>query len=99
ADTYEPKHLPTWSLEIKVRIGHIELLDAEVENFPFHFLDLIGLEFQVGCLQKVALIQSGALPDKAEVDVIQLKAVHFIAFYSDFAAQDIAIKFTDPLLF
>jgi hypothetical protein len=31
-DTHEPKHLPTWSLEIKVRIGHIELLDAEGEK-------------------------------------------------------------------
>ncbi len=56
-----------------MRIGHIEVLDAEGENFLFHFLDVVGLEFQVGCLQKVALIQSDALPDKAEVDVIQLK--------------------------
>jgi hypothetical protein len=82
-----------------VRIGHIELLDAEVENFLFHFLGVIGLEFQVDCLQKVALIQSGALVDKAEVDIVQLKAVHFIGFYSDLAAQDIAIKFTNPVLF
>jgi hypothetical protein len=32
ADTHEPKLLPTWSLKIKLRIGHIELLDAEGEN-------------------------------------------------------------------
>ena len=82
-----------------MRIGHIELLDAEGENFLFHFLDVIGLEFQVDCLQKVALIQSGALVDKTEVDIIQLKAVHFIGFYSDFAAQYIAIKITNPVLF
>jgi hypothetical protein len=63
-----------------VRIGHIELLDAEGENLLFHFFGVIGLEFQVNCLQKVALMQSGALIDKAEVDVIQLKAVHFIGF-------------------
>jgi hypothetical protein len=60
---------------------------------------LIGLKFQVDCLQKVALIQSGTLVDKAEVDLILLKAVHFIGFYADFAAQDIAIKFTNPVLF
>jgi hypothetical protein len=89
-DTHEPKHLPTWSLEIKVRIGHIELLDAEGKNFLFHFLDVIDLELQIYCLQKVALLQGGGLPDKAEVDVIQLKPVHFIGFYSDFAAQYIA---------
>ena len=73
ADTYEPKRLPIWSLKIKLRIGHIELLDPEGENFLFHFLGVIGLEFQVDCLQKVVLIQSGALVDKAEVEVIQLK--------------------------
>jgi hypothetical protein len=33
------------------------------------------------------------------VDVIQLEAVHFIACYSDFAAQDIAIEFSNPVLF
>ena len=35
-DAHEPKHLPTWSLEIKVRIGHVELFHAEGENVPFH---------------------------------------------------------------
>jgi hypothetical protein len=89
----------TWSLEIKVRIGHIELLYAEGDNFLFHFLGVIGLEFQVDCLQKVALIQSVALVDKAKVEIIQLKAVHVIGLYSDFAAQDIAIEFTNPVLF
>ena len=59
----------TWSLKIKVRIGHIELPDAEVENVLIHFLGVIGLKFQVDCLQKVALIQSSALIGKAEVDV------------------------------
>ena len=82
-----------------MRIRHIELLDAEGEDFLFHFLDIIGLEFQVDRFQQGALIQSGALVDKAEVDVIQLKAVHFVGFYSDFAAQDVAIKFTNPVLF
>jgi hypothetical protein len=38
ADTYEPKRLPIWSLKIKLRIGHIELLDAEGENLLRHFL-------------------------------------------------------------
>ena len=64
-----------------MRIGHIELLDAEGQNFLFHFLGGTGLEFQVD----VALIQSGALLDKAEVNVIQLKAVHFIGVYCDLA--------------
>ena len=92
-------NLPTWSLEINVHIRHIELLDAKGENFPFHFLGVVGLEFQIGCLQKVALIQSGVLPDKAEVEFIQLIAVHFVGFYSDFAAEDIAIEFANPVLF
>jgi hypothetical protein len=89
------EHLPTWTLKIKVRIGHIELLDAEDQNFLFHFPGSTGLEFQVD----VALIQSGALVDKAEVNVIQLKAVHFIGVYCDFAAQDIVIKLTNPVPF
>ena len=82
-----------------MRIGHIELPDAEVENFLFYFLSVIGLEFQVDCLQKVALIQSGALVDKTEVDIIQLKAGHFIGFYSGFAAEDFAIESTNLVLF
>jgi hypothetical protein len=44
-----------------VRIGHIELLDAEVENFLFYFLSVIGLEFQLDCLQKVALEWEGKM--------------------------------------
>jgi hypothetical protein len=86
-------------LEIKVRIGHVELLGAESEDLLFHLLDVIGLEFQVDCLQKVALIESSVLLDKAEVDVIQLKSVHFIGFYSGFAAEDFAIESTNPVLF
>jgi hypothetical protein len=71
-----------------VRIGHIELLDAEGENFLFHFLGVIGLEFQVDCLQKAALIHSGALVGKAEVVVIQLKAVRELAVPSFAQARD-----------
>jgi hypothetical protein len=44
--------------EIKVWIRHIEFADAEGENLLFHLLSVIGLEFQVDCLQKVALIES-----------------------------------------
>jgi hypothetical protein len=86
-------------LEIKVRVGHLEFGDAKAENLLFHLLSIIGLEFQVDCLQKVALIESNVLIDKAEVDVIQLKSVHLIGFYSGFAAEDFAIESTNPFLF
>jgi hypothetical protein len=79
-----------------VWIRHIEFSDAEGENLLFHLLRVIGLEFQVDCLQKVALIESSVLIDKAEVDVIQLKSVDFIGFYSGFAAEDFAIESTNP---
>jgi proteasome lid subunit RPN8/RPN11 len=62
-----------------VRIGHIEPPDAEGEDFLFHFLRVIGFEFQIDSFQKIALIENGVLVDKAEVRVTQLKAVHFIA--------------------
>ena len=70
-----------------MRVGYLELLDAEGENFLLHFLDVIGLQFQLDCLQKLALVQTGVLIDKTEVDVIQLKSVHFIGFYPGVAAQ------------
>ena len=35
--------------------------------------------------------------DKADVEVIQLKAVHFIGFC--FVTQDIAMKMANPVLF
>ena len=68
----------TRSLEIKMWIGHIELLDAKAENFLQHVLGVIGLEFQPGRLQEAALIRRGVLVNKAEVDVPQLESVHFL---------------------
>ena len=90
--THEPKHPPTRGLEIEMRIRHIELVDAEGENFLSHLLGVVGLELRVNGLQKGVRTQSRSFPDKDEVGIIQLKAIDLVTRYPDFAAQEIAIK-------
>src|SRR5581483_8532047 len=98
ADADQPKHLPAGSLEIEVRIGNFELLDAEGKDLLFGFLDVVRFELEVGRLQEVAVAQGSVLPDETDLHVVQLKPVHFGGCRSDLASQDIAIKLANGFL-
>jgi hypothetical protein len=96
-DTHELEHLATWSLEIKLRIGHIELLDAESENCLFYLLGVIGL---TGRLPS----KSGSHPERCSGRQSRsgrhsIESGPLVGSCSGFAAQDIAIKSTNPDLF
>jgi len=84
-ETDNSKHLPARRLEVKVRIGYVEHLDAERENFLLHLIRAVGLEFQKGCFQKLTFLGSATLPDEAEMRISELKPVHFIVLNSRFA--------------
>ena len=47
ADSDQPQDLSPWGLEVEVRIRHFEYLDAEGDNLPPHFFDVVGLQLQI----------------------------------------------------
>jgi len=41
-DPNEPEDLPARGLKVEMRIRNIQYLDAELDDLPSHFIDIIG---------------------------------------------------------
>jgi hypothetical protein len=101
-DPNQPEDLPSWGLKVEVRIRHFKYLDAEADNVLPHLLDVVGLQFQIGRFQELALIQGGAfiLVEECDIEVAaQAKVVLLITLSRDLATQDITIERTDSIPF
>jgi hypothetical protein len=101
-DADQPEDLPARGLEVKVRVWHVEHLDAEGDNLLPHLRDVVSLQFQVGRFQKPAVIQGDAfaLVEERYVEAAaQTEVVLLITLSRDLTTQDIAIEGTDPIPF
>jgi hypothetical protein len=57
----QTEDLSSRGLEVQMRVPHFKYPDAEGNDFPPHFLDVVGLQLQVDRFREAALIQSDVL--------------------------------------
>src|SRR5262249_10380211 len=99
ADSDQPKALTSRSLEVEVRVWHLEIPHkTRLEDFSPRLFEFVGLDFQPdrSCRpQELALIRDITV-EKCDVEVLsQANEVPFGIRFRDFAAEDITIELTN----
>src|SRR5919197_5043145 len=90
-DSDEPEALTAGSLEVEVRVGHLQFPDeAGVEDLAARFFDVFGLDFQPhspGASQELALIRDVPIEERYVEVVSQANEVPCGLGLGDLAAE------------